>query len=73
MNGIILKVGDIIQPCFKGTNIISFEILDINHQKNWIKIMVTPMNGGKPFIEEDNDLNNFYNGLIIGDYKLVNF
>lgn len=71
MNGVTLKVGDIIKPCFKGSTIISFEILEINHQKNWVKTMVTPMNGGQPFIEEDDDLNNFYNGLIIGDYELV--
>lgn len=70
MNGITLKVGDIIKPCFKGSNIISFEILEIKHPKNWVKTMVTPMNG-QPFIEEDDDLNNFYNGLIIGDYELI--
>lgn len=67
-----LQVGDTFQQAWRGcTNPISFEVLEINREKNSLKVECTNIEGHK-WIEDWDDLDTTEISFEIGDYKMIN-
>ena len=72
MEKIMLQVGDVFQQAWKGcTKPMLFTVLDINREKNTLKVKCTGIEGYS-HEEEWDDLDITENSFSIGEYKLLN-